>query len=172
VTVDDPVERRIEGAVQVQVDPLRDLDFAAALKFLLRQDPEVLLVGEIRDAETARVAVRAAMTGHLVLSSLHCGRAAEARPRLVEMGVEPWAVDLALDGVVAQRLVRLVCTACAGHGCADCLSTGYRFRTALAEVLRPGRDAPFRPLDAHARALVASGATSGEEVRRVLGGDA
>lgn len=171
VTVEDPVERRIEGAVQVQVDPLRDLDFASALKFLLRQDPEVILVGEIRDAETARVAVRAAMTGHLVLSSLHCGHAREARPRLLEMGVEPWAVDLALSGVVAQRLLRLVCPHCSGSGCAECLSTGFLGRTAVAEVLEPGQDAPATTLAAAARALVSRGVTTSDELRRVLGGD-
>ena len=171
VTVEDPVERRIEGAVQVQVDAARDLDFASALKFLLRQDPEVILVGEIRDPETARVAVRAAMTGHLVLSSLHCGRAHEARPRLLEMGVEPWAVDLALSGVLAQRLVRLLCTACRGEGCEECLSTGYKGRTAVAEVLDPGQPVPRTTLAAAARALVSRGVTTDEEVHRVLGGE-
>lgn len=172
VTVEDPVERRIEGAVQVQVDPIRDLDFAAALKFLLRQDPEVILIGEIRDAETARIAVRAAMTGHLVLSSLHCGHALEARPRLLEMGVEPWAVDLALSGVVAQRLLRLLCRGCSGEGCEQCLSTGFRGRTAVAEVLDPGQTEPRKTLAGAARDMVSRGATTGDEVRRVLGGDA
>ncbi len=172
VTVEDPVERRIEGAVQVQVDPVRDLDFAAALKFLLRQDPEVILIGEIRDAETARTAVRAAMTGHLVLSTLHCGHALEARPRLLEMGVEPWAVDLALSGVLAQRLLRLLCTPCAGEGCEECLSTGFRGRRAVAEVLDPGQAAPVKALAHAARELVARGVTTQDEVRRVLGGAA
>lgn len=172
VTVEDPVERRIEGAVQVQVDPIRDLDFAAALKFLLRQDPEVILIGEIRDADTARTAVRAAMTGHLVLSSLHCGHALEARPRLLEMGVEPWAVDLALCGVVAQRLLRLLCRGCAGEGCEHCLSTGFRGRTAVAEVLDPRQPEPVKALAEAARDLVSRGATTQDEVRRVLGGDA
>lgn len=169
VTVEDPVERRLEGAVQVQVDATRDLDFASALKFLLRQDPEVILVGEIRDAETARTAVRAAMTGHLVLSSLHCGRAAEARPRLLEMGVEPWAVDLALSGVLAQRLLRLRCAACAGAGCPECLATGCRGRTAVAEVLDAGAAAPAHTLAGAARSLVARGLTTDDEVARVLG---
>ncbi len=170
VTVEDPVERRLDGAVQVQVDPIRDLDFGAALKFLLRQDPEVIVIGEIRDAQTAQIAVRAAMTGHLVLSSLHCGRAAEARPRLLEMGVEPYALDLALAGALSQRLVRLVCTACTGSGCGACLKCGYRGRTVVAETLDAGHASPARSLHDCARALVASGKTTEAEVLRVLGG--
>lgn len=169
VTVEDPIERHLERCVQVQVDPIRDLDFAAALKFLLRQDPEVIMVGEIRDAETARIAVRAAMTGHLVLSSLHCGRAAEARPRLLEMGAEPYAVDLALSGVIAQRLVRRVCMACTGTGCPQCHESGYRGRVVVAETLDAGTAALEGALEDAARALVDAGATTQAEVGRVIG---
>jgi type II secretory ATPase GspE/PulE/Tfp pilus assembly ATPase PilB-like protein len=169
-TIEDPVERRLPGCTQVQVDPSRDLDFASGLKFLLRQDPEVVLVGEIRDRETATVAVRAAMTGHLVLSSLHCGRAVEARPRLIEMGAEPWAVDLALAGVLAQRLLRRCCAKCAGQGCEHCLRTGYWGRIAVAEPLEPGQALPASDLAASAAALVAAGVTNAAESERVLGG--
>jgi type II secretory ATPase GspE/PulE/Tfp pilus assembly ATPase PilB-like protein len=168
-TIEDPIERRLEGCTQVQVDPLRNLDFAAGLKFLLRQDPEVVMVGEVRDAETARVAVRAAMTGHLVLSTLHCGRAAEARPRLLEMGVEEYAADLALSGVIAQRLVRRVCHACGGSGCGECLESGFRGRVVIAEVLDAGRKRCQRALAAGAAGLVEKRVTTREEVARVLG---
>ncbi len=169
VTVEDPVERHIPGCVQVEADASRDLDFASALKFLLRQDPEVLMVGEVRDAETARIAVRAAMTGHLVLSSLHCGRAADARPRLLEMGVEPYAVDLALRGALSQRLVRKSCPACTGKGCDGCLGSGFRGRTAVGEAAGPGEERT-PTLEEAAAELVLAGVTTVEEIRRVLGG--
>ncbi len=168
-SIEDPVERRIPGVSQVQVDPLRGLDFAAGLKFLLRQDPEVVMVGEIRDAETARVAVRAGMTGHLVLSTLHCGHAAEARPRLLEMGVEGYALDLALRGVLAQRLLRRVCGGCGGVGCEDCLGTGARGRVAVAEVAGADGSVVGEDLPARARALVATGVVTADEAARVLG---
>jgi general secretion pathway protein E len=171
-TIEDPVERHLPGCTQVQVDPRRDLDFAAGLKFLLRQDPEVVMVGEVRDAETATVAVRAAMTGHLVLSSLHCGRASAARPRLLEMGVERYAVDLALLGVLAQRLLRRRCVACGGSGCAACAGSGYRGRVVVGEVLLAGEDEPERSLPQAAAELVAAGVTTADEVGRVLGGEA
>jgi general secretion pathway protein E len=168
-TIEDPVERKLPGAVQVQVDPLRQLDFGAGLKFLLRQDPEVVMVGEIRDAETAQIAVRAAMTGHLVLSTMHCGRASEARPRLVEMGAEPWAVEIALTGVIAQRLLRKLCDGCQGAGCDTCLGTGYRGRAVVAEVLEQGQDECAGSLSEMADRLVEDGQTTHQEVDRILG---
>jgi general secretion pathway protein E len=167
-TIEDPVERKLPGAVQVQVDPIRELDFGAGLKFLLRQDPEVVMVGEIRDAETAQVAVRAAMTGHLVLSTMHCGRASEARPRLVEMGAEPWAVDIALSGIIAQRLLRKLCSACQGVGCEPCLGTGYRGRVVVTEVLGKGQEECSCSLPEMAGRLVEEGRTTRQEVNRVL----
>ncbi len=168
-TIEDPVERRLPGCAQVQVDPIRDLDFAAGLKFLLRQDPEVVMVGEVRDRETARVAVRAAMTGHLVLSSLHCGRAAEARPRLEEMGVDDWALDLALRGTLAQRLLRRRCPDCGGARCDACLGSGYRGRVVAAEVL-DDRGGASSSLETAAAELVRGGVTDAAEVARVIGG--
>lgn len=170
-TIEDPVERHLPGCTQVQVDPRRELDFAAGLKFLLRQDPEVVMVGEVRDAETAAVAVRAAMTGHLVLSSLHCGRAAAARPRLLEMGVERYAVDLAFVGVVAQRLLRRTCEGCGGAGCEACSGSGYRGRVVAAEVLAGAEEVPRRTLREVAAELAGAGLTTPAEVHRVLGGD-
>jgi general secretion pathway protein E len=171
-SIEDPVERRLEGCTQVQVDPLRQMDFAGGLKYLLRQDPEVIMVGEIRDAETARIAVRAAMTGHLVLSTLHCGRAAEAAPRLLEMGVEDYALSLALLGSVAQRLLRRICARCQGSGCEHCLESGYRGRAVVAEYHDPRNEDTGGSLTARAHELAAAGVSDADEVSRVFGGRA
>jgi general secretion pathway protein E len=136
VTIEDPVEYELAGAVQVQARPEIGLGFAEALRSFLRHDPDVILVGEIRDAGTARIAMQAALTGHLVLASLHCRGAAEAPLRLVELGVEPWLVGSAVEIAVAQRLVRKFCAKCGGKGCADCDGSGYAGRTAVFEWLR------------------------------------
>jgi type IV pilus assembly protein PilB len=161
VTVEDPVEYQLPGINQVQVNPKRGLTFAGALRSILRQDPNVILVGEIRDRETGTIAAEAALTGHLVLASLHTNDATSAITRLVEMGIEPFLLSPALVGVVAQRLVRSVCPGCAeryepsaaelkvlgiaavpegtrlrrGRGCEACKGTGYRGRSAVREVL-------------------------------------
>lgn len=165
VTVEDPPEYELPGVCQVAVNPKTGLDFAVALRSILRQDPDVIMVGEIRDGETARVAVQAALTGHLVLSTLHTNDAASAPVRLVDMGVEPYLVASALLCVASQRLVRLVCPKCAeavpldpdspafdfmasaglpgvtarGRGCPHCAGTGYRGRVAIAEVMAVSR---------------------------------
>src|SRR5437773_10711226 len=112
VTVEDPVEYRIAGIVQVQVQERAGLTFASALRSILRQDPNVLLIGEIRDQETAQIALQASLTGHLVLSTLHTNDAPNAVTRLVDMGMEPYKIASALRGVVAQRLMRRLCPAC------------------------------------------------------------
>jgi type IV pilus assembly protein PilB len=165
ITVEDPVEYRLAGINQVQVHPKAGLTFASALRSILRSDPDVILVGEIRDRETAIIAIEAALTGHLVLSTLHTNSAASTPMRLVEMGVEPFLVTSALDCVVAQRLARRLCDHCkeayqpseaelveagwpvdeigAGDwpvlqravGCASCGRTGYRGRFAIHEVM-------------------------------------
>ncbi len=161
VTVEDPIEYRIEGVNQVQVHEKSGLTFAAALRSILRQDPDVVLVGEIRDRETAEIALKAGMTGHLVLTTLHTNNAVSAVTRMLEMGVERAALSGALKGIVAQRLVRRLCDACArpttladippdqqhllegkkcdrlrtSVGCPACIGTGFRGRLALAEVL-------------------------------------
>ena len=158
VTVEDPVEYRMQGIVQVQVQEKAGLTFAAALRSILRQDPNVVLVGEIRDRETAQIAVQASLTGHLVLSTLHTNDAANAVTRLVDIGVEAYKIAAALRGVVAQRLMRRLCTTCKevwmetppdrlkrwipkgtplyrAAGCPDCAMTGYRSRFSIVEVL-------------------------------------
>ncbi len=161
-TVEDPIEYEIDGVNQTQVNPAIDLDFARALRHILRQDPDVILVGEIRDLETARMAFRAAMTGHLVFSTLHTNDAPSAATRLVDMGVEPYIVASSLTAVLAQRLVRRICTRCReqveptdqelerlglsreqaakmrfyrGRGCQFCRNTGYSGRIALYELM-------------------------------------
>jgi type II secretory ATPase GspE/PulE/Tfp pilus assembly ATPase PilB-like protein len=158
VTVEDPVEYRIQGIVQVQVQEKAGLTFAAALRSILRQDPNVVLVGEIRDRETAQIAVQASLTGHLVLSTLHTNDAPNAVTRLVDIGVEAYKIAAALRGVIAQRLMRKLCTTCKevwmeapperlrawlptgtplyrAAGCPDCAMTGYRGRFSIIEVL-------------------------------------
>ena len=112
ITVEDPVEYRLPGINQVQINPKAGLTFAGALRSILRADPDIVLVGEIRDQETAVIAIEAALTGHLVLSTLHTNDAASTPMRLVEMGVEPFLVTSALDCVVAQRLARKLCDKC------------------------------------------------------------
>ncbi len=159
VTVEDPVEYRLQGIVQVQVHEKAGLTFAAALRSILRQDPDVVLVGEIRDRETAQIAVQASLTGHLVLSTLHTNDAPNAVTRLVDMGMESFKIASALRGVVAQRLMRRLCGTCKevwvenippklrrwipadtplyrALGCPECAMTGYRGRFSIVEVLR------------------------------------
>jgi len=114
ITVEDPVEYRLNGVNQIQINPRAGLTFATALRSILRADPDIILIGEIRDRETALIAVESALTGHLVLSSLHTNDAPSALPRLVEMGVEPYLVASAIDCVVAQRLARKLCARCKG----------------------------------------------------------
>lgn len=161
ITVEDPVEYQLNGINQIQVREEVDLTFAVGLRSILRQDPDVVMVGEIRDLETAQIAVRASLTGHLVLSTLHTNSAVESVSRLKDMGIEPFLLSSSLVGIVAQRLVRKVCRDCResvvpsvrekeifmdrgieidkirrGKGCPACNQTGYRGRLAIHEVLR------------------------------------
>lgn len=160
ITVEDPVEYQIKGVNQIQVNPKVGLTFASGLRSILRQDPDIIMVGEIRDSETADIAVHAALTGHLVLSTLHTNDASSSVARLVDMGVEPFLIANALEGVVAQRLVRKICPYCKkpykptvleiqelgldeskdytfykGEGCQHCMNTGYKGRVGIYEVL-------------------------------------
>src|SRR5574341_326277 len=160
ITVEDPVEYHLEGVTQVPVQRKAGMTFGSALRSILRQDPDVLMVGEMRDAETASIAVQAAMTGHLVFSTLHTNDAASAIPRLLDLKVEPYMVGAALEGVLAQRLVRKICPHCReryrpdaqavallagrpvgdirlerGRGCTACRDTGYLGRTGIFELL-------------------------------------
>jgi general secretion pathway protein E len=135
MTVEDPIEYELPGVGQTQVNPKIDLSFAKALRAILRQDPDVIMIGEIRDHETAQIAIQASLTGHLVLATLHTNDAASAINRLVDMGVEPFLLSSSLLGVLAQRLVRKLCTACHGAGCEACGQTGYAGRTGVFELL-------------------------------------
>jgi type IV pilus assembly protein PilB len=163
ITVEDPVEYRIPGINQVQTNPKAGLTFASALRSILRSDPDVVLIGEVRDHETAQIAIEAALTGHLVLSTLHTNDAPSAVTRLTEMGIEPFLVGSALDCILAQRLARRLCTKCRepytpdpdvlrqarfpwhdgadlpelyrAVGCPACAKTGYKGRLALHEVM-------------------------------------
>ena len=159
VTVEDPIEYRIDGVTQVPVTVRAGLTFASALRSILRHDPDIIMVGELRDAETATIAIQAALTGHLVLSTLHTTDAVGAVTRLVDMGVEPYLVAATLQGSLAQRLVRVLCDACAvarrpnaaelerwgalsatpreAGGCEVCAGTGYRGRRGIYELFMP-----------------------------------
>ncbi len=164
-TIEDPIEYGINGVNQIQINPVVGLNFAEGLRTILRQDPNVIMVGEIRDKETAALGVNAAMTGHLVLSSLHTNNAATAIPRLLEMGIEPFMLTSTLNLIIAQRLVRKNCNACSvpdiegveqlisfsekhgltldtnnlnlrkGQGCSECFQSGYKGRVGIFEVL-------------------------------------
>ena len=143
ITVEDPVEYQMAGLCQMQVNSQIGVDFASGLRSIVRQDPDVILVGEIRDRETADIAINAALTGHLVLSTLHTNDAVGAVTRLIDMNVEGFLVASALFGVMSQRLVRKVCTVCNGTGtdesgnrCRNCNATGFRGRTGIYEFLR------------------------------------
>jgi general secretion pathway protein E len=135
MTVEDPIEYELPGIGQTQVNSKIDLDFAKALRAILRQDPDIIMIGEIRDYETAQIAIQASLTGHLVLATLHTNDAASAVNRLIDMGVEPFLLSSSLLGVLAQRLVRKLCVHCHGPGCAQCGHTGYQGRTGIFELM-------------------------------------
>ena len=153
MTVEDPIEYELAGIGQTQVNPKIDLTFAMALRAILRQDPDVIMIGEIRDFETAQIAIQASLTGHLVLATLHTNDAASAVTRLSDMGVEPFLLSSSLLGVLAQRLVRKICPACRGAGCGACAHSGYQGRTGIFELLVS---------DDHLRALVHRQASEAE----------
>jgi general secretion pathway protein E len=140
MTVEDPIEYELAGVGQTQVNPKIDLDFAKALRAILRQDPDIIMIGEIRDYETAQIAIQASLTGHLVLATLHTNDAASAITRLTDMGVEPFLLSSSLLGVLAQRLLRKTCTHCSGKGCEVCAQSGYQGRTGIFELLTTNDD--------------------------------
>jgi general secretion pathway protein E len=135
ITIEDPIEYQLPGITQMPVHRQAGVTFGAALRAILRQDPDVVMIGEMRDEETAEIAMQAAMTGHLVLSTLHTNDAISAIPRLLDLGVPAYLVAATLRGVLAQRLGRRVCGSCAGSGCGDCRRTGYRGRLGIFELL-------------------------------------
>ncbi|MCR5367894.1 MULTISPECIES: GspE/PulE family protein [Eubacterium] len=177
ITVEDPVEANIDGINQVQVNVKAELTFAAALRSILRQDPDIIMIGEIRDGETAQIAVQAAITGHLVVSTLHTNSAASTVTRIIDMGIEPYIIGDALVGVIAQRLVRRLCTACKSPrladeeemvalgiedmdedvvvyepvGCPLCNNTGYSGRIGVYEMM---------PVSKKLQAVISKGATA------------
>ena len=196
LTVEDPIEYELPGIGQTQVNAKIDLSFAKALRAILRQDPDVIMIGEIRDYETAQIAIQASLTGHLVLATLHTNDAPSAVTRLIDMGVEPFLLSSSLLGVLAQRLVRQLCTACRRQdaqglwhavGCPACGHTGYKGRTGVYELMTAdeavralihNRAAEselttaalaggLRPMREDGQRLVAEGVTSAEEVVRV-----
>jgi general secretion pathway protein E len=144
LTVEDPIEYDLVGVGQTQVNARIDMTFAKALRAILRQDPDVIMIGEIRDLETAQIAVQASLTGHLVLATLHTNDASAAVTRLLDMGIEPFLLSSSLLGVLAQRLVRKLCTSCKRQegqywqavGCAECGQTGYQGRVGVYELLQ------------------------------------
>jgi general secretion pathway protein E len=196
LTVEDPVEYELPGIGQTQVNPKIDLTFAKALRAFLRQDPDVIMIGEIRDVETAQIAIQASLTGHLVLATVHTNDAPSSVTRLIDMGVEPYLLSSSLLGVLAQRLVRKLCMQCrrrddAGRwhpvGCERCAQTGYKGRTGVYELMsvddklrslihnRAAESQIFvaaesqglRPMREDGQRLVDEGITSLEEVLRV-----
>ena len=198
VTLEDPVEIRIDGVTQVPITPHGQMTFPTALRSLLRQDPQVLMIGEIRDAETARIAIEAGLTGHLLMSTMHSGTPAGALLRLLEMGIEPYQVTSSISAVVSQRLVRRLCDECKRMGlggdfepvgCETCLGTGFRGRTLIAEMVQLDGDLrkallakadldemealllkkDHRSMLADGRRLIEAGVTSRDELAKVCG---
>jgi general secretion pathway protein E len=182
ITVEDPVEQILPGIMQTEVNEARGLDFAKAARHLLRQDPQVLVLGEIRDDETANLAVRAALTGHLVISTLHAGSCKGVVERLLVMCSDRYAVVSALSLIVNQRLLRKLCPACNGAGCERCLKTGYIGRVPVAELIAfdealrarvrqtgPTEIAPQPTLAEAALELVQKSQTNDAEFRRLFG---
>ncbi|SDW09419.1 type IV pilus assembly protein PilB [Marininema mesophilum] len=135
VTLEDPVEFQLPGVNQIQINPKAGLSFAYGLRAVLRQDPNIIMVGEIRDRETADIAIRAALTGHLVLTTLHTADASSTITRFLDMGIEPYRIASSMVGAVAQRLVRLICRECRGKGCYSCRQQGYLHRIGAFEVI-------------------------------------
>jgi general secretion pathway protein E len=187
ITIEDPVEYRLPRILQIPVNEKKGLTFARGLRSILRHDPDKIMVGEIRDSETAQIAIQAALTGHLVFTTVHANNVFDVLGRFLHIGVDSYSFAAALNCIVAQRLVRLVCRQCAGRGCGQCRGTGYKGRKAVAEVLvlddamreliadrapvtRLKAEAArlgTRPLREAALALVAAGETTLEEVDRV-----
>ncbi len=187
VTIEDPVEYQLPGVLQIPVNEQKGLTFARGLRSILRHDPDRIMVGEIRDPETAEIAVQSALTGHLVYTTVHANNAFDVLGRFMHMGVDPYNLVSALNAVMAQRLVRVICKTCLSRGCKDCRNTGFRGRKAIGELLLLNDEmreliiarAPARKLKDAARAagtvplreaaqgLVDDGETTLEEINRV-----
>jgi type II secretory ATPase GspE/PulE/Tfp pilus assembly ATPase PilB-like protein len=184
ITVEDPAEQILPGVMQTEINEARGLDFPTAARHLLRQDPQVLVLGEIRDDETARIAVRAALTGHLVISTLHAGSCKGVLERLLALTNDPSSVASSVELILNQRLLRKLCQDCAGKGCPQCLQSGFHGQLPIVELLRTTDDirASIRAGNLHglaakpsladaSTALLNAGLTTKAERDRVLGTD-
>lgn len=193
MTIEDPIEYRLPGIAQTAVHPKIGLTFATGLRHILRQDPDIIMIGEIRDKETAEIAIQSALTGHLVLSTLHTNDAPSAIVRLVDMGIEPYLISSCLLGVLAQRLVRRVCPTCKGHestSCPHCLGSGFSGRHGIYELMplnqalkkqitispdsetlrQLAKKEGMQTLKDHGQELIRMGQTTQEELWRVTRG--
>jgi type II secretory ATPase GspE/PulE/Tfp pilus assembly ATPase PilB-like protein len=191
ITLEDPVEQRLDRVAQIQINPYGELGYERCMRSVLRHDPQVILLGEVRDRQTASIVVEAALTGHLILTTMHGGDPAETIVRFLEMGIPPYQLVSALSLVCSQRLIRLRCKHCGTstlRGCDACLGTGYSGRTAIAQIatlnertrslilaqspasiLSEELKKQELDLSGHARGLLASGVTDEDEIVRVLG---
>ncbi|MFH1281628.1 MAG: ATPase, T2SS/T4P/T4SS family [Candidatus Omnitrophota bacterium] len=188
ISIEDPVEYAIEGITQIHVNPKVGLTFAGALRSVLRHDPDIMMIGEIRDSETADLAIRSSLTGHLVFSTLHTNDSASGIARLMDMGIEPYLLASSVDVIIAQRLVRLFCLLCQGKGCESCSETGFKGRRPIYEIMlvddnirqmitghksaqeikAHAREKGMRTLMENGMFLVEQGLTSKEEIMRVV----
>ena len=188
ISIEDPVEYAIEGITQIQVNPKVGLTFANALRSVLRHDPDIMMIGEIRDSETADLAIRSSLTGHLVFSTLHTNDSATGVARLMDMGIQPYLLASSVEVIIAQRLVRLLCPQCKGKGCEACSETGFKWRRPIYEIMvidddlrnliiehksaqeikAKAREKGMRTLMENGMLLVEQGLTSREEILRVV----
>jgi type IV pilus assembly protein PilB len=188
ISIEDPVEYAIEGITQIHINPKVGLTFASALRSVLRHDPDIMMIGEIRDSETADLAIRSALTGHLVFSTLHTNDSATGIARLMDMGIQPYLLASSVEVIIAQRLVRLFCSLCQGRGCESCSETGFKGRRPIYEIMLIDDDIrgmiiehkSAQEIKAKAKAkgmrtimengmlLVEQGQTSKEEIMRVV----
>ncbi|MDD5097206.1 MAG: ATPase, T2SS/T4P/T4SS family [Candidatus Omnitrophica bacterium] len=188
ISIEDPVEFAIEGITQIHVNPKVGLTFASALRSVLRHDPDIMMIGEIRDSETADLAIRSSLTGHLVFSTLHTNDSASGVARLMDMGVQPYLLASSVQVIIAQRLVRLLCSLCKGKGCEACSETGFKGRRPIYEIMlvddemrdliiahksaqeikAKAREKGMRTLMENGMLLVEQGLTSKEEILRVV----
>jgi type II secretory ATPase GspE/PulE/Tfp pilus assembly ATPase PilB-like protein len=188
ISIEDPVEFAIEGITQIHVNPKVGLTFASALRSVLRHDPDIMMIGEIRDSETADLAIRSSLTGHLVFSTLHTNDSATGIARLMDMGIQPYLLASSVEVIIAQRLVRLVCSQCKGKGCEACSETGFKGRRPIYEIMvidadirdlivehksaqeikAKAREKGMRTLMENGMLLVEQGLTTKEEILRVV----
>ena len=188
ITIENPVEYKLSRINQIQVDEGVNMTFSTGLRTILRQDPDIIMVGEIRDKETAEIAIQAALTGHLVFSTLHTNDAPSAITRLIDMGIEPFLVSATVSGCMAQRLCRTICSECKGKGCDVCYNTGFKGRTGIfefmtvseniqnliierkpvSEIKKLAIEEGMRTLQENGKQKVVDGISTEEEVKRVV----